>query len=96
MFTDSYSGLLVLLLICIQNVPGQISITFDAWTSCSYDLYLAITAHYIDAPLEKPNNWQLKARTLAFTSIEGDYGGANLASIIVRVVQCYGLSGKLG
>ncbi|KIJ15095.1 hypothetical protein PAXINDRAFT_40900, partial [Paxillus involutus ATCC 200175] len=28
----------------LQHVPGQISITFDAWTSCSYDSYLTITA----------------------------------------------------
>ena len=79
---DSYSGLLVLLLIYIQSVPSQISITFDAWTSRSYDPYLAITAHYIDAPLEKPNDWQLKARTLAFTSIEGDHGGLTLLVLL--------------
>ncbi|KAH7903788.1 hypothetical protein BJ138DRAFT_990081, partial [Hygrophoropsis aurantiaca] len=27
-----------------KNIPGQISITFDAWTSKAYDPYLAITA----------------------------------------------------
>ena len=85
-----------LFLMVIQNVPGQISITFDAWTSKSYDPYLAITAHYIDAPSDKPNEWELKARTLAFTNIEGDHGGANLANMIIRVVQKYGLVGKVG
>lgn len=33
---------------------------------------------------------------MAFTNIEGDHGGANLANLIVRVVQQYGLIGKVG
>ncbi|KAF8833161.1 hypothetical protein BDN67DRAFT_868435, partial [Paxillus ammoniavirescens] len=28
----------------LKGVPGQISITFDAWTSSAYDPYLTITA----------------------------------------------------
>ncbi|KAI0706220.1 hypothetical protein BC835DRAFT_1218683, partial [Cytidiella melzeri] len=32
----------------LKNLPGQISITFDAWTSGSMDPYLSVTAHYID------------------------------------------------
>ena len=47
-------------------------------------------------PPDKPNEWELKARTLAFTNIEGDHGGANLANMIIRVVQKYGLVGKVG
>ncbi|KIJ31312.1 hypothetical protein M422DRAFT_99788, partial [Sphaerobolus stellatus SS14] len=30
----------------LNDVPGKISFTFDAWTSEAYDPYLAITAHY--------------------------------------------------
>ncbi|KIK75907.1 hypothetical protein PAXRUDRAFT_100972, partial [Paxillus rubicundulus Ve08.2h10] len=28
----------------LKGIPGQILITFDAWTSSAYDPYLAITA----------------------------------------------------
>ncbi|PSS37302.1 hypothetical protein PHLCEN_2v854, partial [Hermanssonia centrifuga] len=30
-----------------KDIPGQISVTFDAWTSKAYDPYLSVTAHYI-------------------------------------------------
>ena len=82
----------------LQNVPGQISITFDAWTSKSYDPYLAVTAHYIAAsPLKnKSNEWELRARTLAFTAIDGDHGGANIAAILLKIFEDYGLSDKVG
>ena len=33
---------------------------------------------------------------MAFTNIEGDHGGANLANLIARVIQGYGLVGKVG
>jgi hypothetical protein len=79
----------------LLNVPGQISITFDAWTSKSYDPYLAVTAHYIAAsPLK--NDWELRARILAFTAIDGDHGGANIATILLKIFEDYGLSGKVG
>ncbi|KAG1791155.1 ribonuclease H-like domain-containing protein [Suillus plorans] len=60
----------------------------------AYDPYLGITAHYIDAPIDKPTDWELKSRTLAFTGIDGDHGGANMARIITRVVDHYGLAGN--
>ncbi len=44
-----------------QNIPGQISCTFDTWTLESLDPYLSITTHYIDAPKEQPHDWVLKS-----------------------------------
>ncbi|KIJ07535.1 hypothetical protein PAXINDRAFT_158391 [Paxillus involutus ATCC 200175] len=78
----------------LKGVPGQISITFNAWTSSVYDPYLIIMAHYIDSLAGQPNEWKLKARTLAFTAIDRDHSGANTAGIITQVVQWYGLCGK--
>jgi hypothetical protein len=42
-----------------QDTLGQISITFDAWTSDASDPYLAVTSHYIHLEADQPNKWEL-------------------------------------
>ncbi|THG95518.1 hypothetical protein EW026_g6148 [Hermanssonia centrifuga] len=79
-----------------KDIPGQISVTFDAWTSKAYDPYLSVTAHYIDSPPGKPDEWELKAKVIGFTEIEGNHSGANTAAVVLHVVDRYGLRGKLG
>lgn len=69
--------------LCLKEIPGQILLTFDAWTSKAYDPYLAVTAHYINAPKEQPNAWELKKKMLGFTKIEGNHGGANTAAVLI-------------
>jgi hypothetical protein len=79
----------------LQNIPGQISITIDSWTSSAYDPYLAITAHYINSPPDQPNEWSLKNNLLCFTEIDGNHGGANQASIMLRVIDRYDIRDKV-
>jgi hypothetical protein len=67
----------------------------DSWTSSAYDPYLAITAHYIDSPPHKPNDWSLKTDLLGFTEIDGNHGGANQASIMLRVIDRYDIRDKV-
>jgi len=76
-------------------VPGKISITFDAYTSRAADPYLAITAHYIDVPSDSPTSWRLASDVIAFEHVPGPHSGANLASIIERVVDRFGFRSKV-
>jgi hypothetical protein len=76
-------------------IPGKVSFTFDAWTSGPGDPFLSVTGHYINAPADKPQDWELKCEQLAFTPIEGNHSGANMANILVRTVDRYGIRNKV-
>ena len=80
------------MMIPYQNTPGQISITFDSWTSGSMDPFLSVTAHYIAV---KPEQWTLKSQVLAYTHIEGNHSGANTASVLLRVIDRYDIRPKV-
>ncbi|MGH7240294.1 MAG: hypothetical protein ACREHG_09580 [Candidatus Saccharimonadales bacterium] len=79
----------------LQDAPRMISITFDTWMSAALDPYLAITAHYISAPPEKPLDWTLESDIIAFTHFKGRHSGANMAQVIMRVVDQYGFRSKV-
>ena len=53
------------------------------------DPYLAVTAHYISAPADHPNDWELKAKVIGYTHIDGNHSGANTAAVLLRVVDRY-------
>jgi hypothetical protein len=78
-----------------QNIPGQVSFTFDTWTSKTGDPFLSVTGHYITAPPDKPNEWQLKNQQLAFAPFEGHHAGSNMSTILVRTVDRYGIRDKV-
>jgi hypothetical protein len=78
-----------------KDVPGQISFTFDTWTSETGDPYLSITGHYIAAPEDRPQDWELKSEQLAFAPFEGNHSGANMANVLVRTVDRYGIREKV-
>lgn len=84
----------ILVLYTIQDIPGKVSFTFDAWTSDPGDPFLSITGHYIDAPADQTGDWVLKSEQLAFNTIEGRHTGKNISQILVRTVDCYNLRGK--
>ena len=80
----------------LQTIPGKISITFDAWTSKSYDPYLAITAHYIESPKGDTYEWQLKSKILGFEELNGRHSGENMATTISNVLDTYEIKDKVG
>ena len=82
-------------LILLQSLPSKVSFTFDMWTSDPGDPYLSVTAHYIDAPVDKPREWELRVVQLAFKHVEGRHTGKNIANILIDVVNQYGLRGKV-
>jgi len=75
------------------------SFTFDAWTSEIGEPFLSITGHYIDipadAPHDQPQTWTLKGEQLAFAPFEGKHTGVNMAGVIMRVIDRYGLRSKV-
>jgi hypothetical protein len=79
----------------LQGVKGLVLFTFDMWTSGSLDPYLSVTSHYISAPADRPNDWELMSDQLAFTHIEGSHSGANLSHILVCTVDRYDLRQKV-
>jgi hypothetical protein len=56
---------------------------------------MSVTAHYIWIPEDDPHAWQLKAEQLAYKSFEGHHSGANIAQVLFRIIQKYGLEEKV-
>ena len=79
----------------LANVKGKVSFTFDTWTSDAQDPYLSVMGHYITAPADRPQEWELKSEQLAFTHFEGNHSGANMAKVIIRTVDRYDLRTKV-
>ncbi|KAG1893708.1 uncharacterized protein F5891DRAFT_962532, partial [Suillus fuscotomentosus] len=59
------------------------------------DPFLSVTGHYIHSPPEHPNDWKLKTEQLAFSPIKGQHSGANMANLLVRTIDRYGLRKKV-
>jgi len=70
--------------------------TFDSWTSIPGDPFLSVTAHYIDSPVDKPQEWVLRSDQLAFAHIEGNHSGANIGRILIETIDNYGIRSKVG
>ena len=60
-----------------------------------YDPYLAITAHYIEAPTDQPTDWSLKSKLIDFKGLKGSHSGANIAAKIVEVLDQYEIQDKV-
>jgi hypothetical protein len=65
------------------------------WTSDPGDPYISITGHYISAPVDRPQEWELKAEQLAFKHVEGRHTAKNIAKILVETIDLYKLRGKV-
>ena len=76
-------------------MPGQISFTFDTWTSKTWDPYLLVTGHYIFSSKESPQDWELKLEQLVFALFEGSHSSANMANVLVHTVDHYGIHEKV-
>jgi hypothetical protein len=56
----------------LQDAPGKISFTLDAWTSRNQLPFLGITAHWVDS------EWNLRSTLLNFQLLSGPHSGENL------------------
>ncbi|CAB5207024.1 unnamed protein product [Rhizophagus irregularis] len=63
----------------LQNAPGRLSFTLDAWTSPSYIPFLGITVHWIS------REWELKEILIDFCKlVSGPHSGENLHESFVK------------
>lgn len=66
----------------------RVAITCDTWTSVSTQSYLTVTCHYIDA------EWCLVSHVLETTEVLTSHTAANLADMLSRTIEEWGLSSK--
>jgi hypothetical protein len=59
----------------LQDAPGKISFTLDAWTLRNQLPFLGITAHWVDS------EWNLRSILLDFQLLSGPHSGENLQEV---------------
>jgi hypothetical protein len=68
---------------------GLLSLTGDTWTTKSGKCFMSVTSHWIGASIECPSEWQLHSAQLGFAEVDGHHSGANLAQLVVRIIDRY-------
>ncbi|KAG8381372.1 hypothetical protein BUALT_Bualt06G0115400 [Buddleja alternifolia] len=69
---------------------NKMSITTDCWKSKNQKIeYLAITGHWID------QNWLLQKRVLNFVEVPPPRRGVDIANVIWRCLEDWGIEGKI-
>jgi hypothetical protein len=79
----------------MNQVPSKISFTFDVWTSALGDPNISLTVHYIHAPADHPNAWELKSEQLLFQVIQGRHTGKNMVEILGSALDRFKLHSKV-
>jgi hypothetical protein len=64
------------------------------WIKDKYP-YLSITAHYINSPSDRPQDWTLRTDQLVFAQFEGNHSGLNMSSLVLRTIDWYGIWDKV-
>jgi hypothetical protein len=78
-----------------QDLKSLVSLTIDTWTDKEGLNFMSVTGHYIDAPKDSPQDWELHSVQLGLPRVEGRHTGNNLAQILVRVIDQYGMRDKV-
>jgi hypothetical protein len=73
----------------LQETPGKISFTLDAWTSRNQLPFLGITAHWIDF------EWNLHSILIDFQQLSGPHSGANLEQVFESTCREFGILTKV-
>jgi hypothetical protein len=78
-----------------QSIPGEISATLDGWSSLACDLYLGVTVHWVHNTPDSCTEWSLCTLLLTFQEVKGNHSGANLARLVMQILQEVGLTSKV-
>ncbi|EXX66148.1 hypothetical protein RirG_126610 [Rhizophagus irregularis DAOM 197198w] len=62
----------------LQNAPGHLAFTLDAWTFSNFLSFLEITVHWIS------QNWELKEILIDFCKLSGPHSGENLFQTFIQ------------
>ncbi|GBC12416.2 zinc finger BED domain-containing protein 1-like [Rhizophagus irregularis DAOM 181602=DAOM 197198] len=73
----------------LQETPGLLSFTVDAWTSKNQLPFLGISVHWIN------KKWELQSLTLDFCLLSGQHSGENLAQQFLKVLEDFNIETKL-
>ncbi|KAH1110998.1 hypothetical protein GYH30_009682 [Glycine max] len=73
----------------LSKVPSRISLTSDVWTSCTFEGYISLTAHYVDA------NWELNSKMLNFSHFPPPHLGREMAKVIYGFLEEWGIEKKI-
>jgi hypothetical protein len=52
-------------------------------------------AHYVNSIVDRPDQWAMREDQLTFMLLEGHHTGGNIAAIIARILNEYGISEKV-
>ncbi|KAL4079925.1 hypothetical protein V8B97DRAFT_2020675 [Scleroderma yunnanense] len=74
-------------------VKGDILFTSDLWLDKNYQPFIVITAHWI-LKGDAVGSLKLNAKLIAFHHISGNHTGTNLASTILCLLNCAGVTEK--
>ncbi|KAJ3533021.1 hypothetical protein NMY22_g7505 [Coprinellus aureogranulatus] len=72
-----------------KSLDTKVAISLDAWTSENQYAFLAIVAHYVS------KDGELEELLIDFREIQGAHTGENLAELVWRTMETYGLLGKV-
>ena len=74
----------------IQSARSKVHISCDLWTAPNSLPILGVVAHYIS------EDNILESSTLSMVELQGKHEGENIAPIVVRIIEEWGLLSKLG
>jgi hypothetical protein len=74
----------------LQLARTKIHFTVDLWTSPNSLAIIGIIAHYIN------DSGQLEHSVLALRELIGEHSGENQASVVMDVIDEYGIASKIG
>lgn len=73
----------------MRDAHSNISISFDLW-SPNYLSILGIVGHFID------KDGQRRSVVLALREVEGEHSGENMADVLLKTFEDYGISERIG
>jgi len=79
----------------LADAVGKVSFTADLWSDKNLRSYLCITAHWI-ARNKRSSQLELKTALIAFHNVTGKHDGANLAAVVLQLLDRAGITALVG
>ena len=74
-------------------MPGEISLTCDAWQADNTNGYFAVTGHWIEVHV--PGKWTLEHAVLGFAQMNCSHSGTHLGQMLYKIVNCLQIVDKV-
>jgi hypothetical protein len=79
----------------LADAVGKVSFTADLWSDKNLRSYICITAHWI-ARNKRSKQQELKTALIAFHNVTGKHDGANLAAVVLQLLDRAGITALIG